>query len=158
MNYQKQLPKIKVVLDIEGFNQLVELLSRYEEESRLDKESLKRKDQELVLKNAIIESQQEKNQELKAKLRVFEEKEETRKKRKDKIKRITFFSFNILWKIAIIVLITVGAILIEKKYQTNFLPIVCVVVDLLLLIGTAWATIKKDLTKYFPKDPKEKDD
>ena len=135
-----------------------ELLSRYEEESRLDKESLKRKDQELVLKNAIIESQQEKNQELEAKLRVFEEKEETREKRKDKIKRITLFSFNILWKIAIIVLITVGAILIEKKYQTNFLPIVCGVVDLLLLIGTAWATIKKDLTKYFPKDPKEKDD
>ena len=31
MNYQKQLPKIKVVLDIESFNQLVELLSRYEE-------------------------------------------------------------------------------------------------------------------------------
>ena len=26
MNYQKQLPKIKVVLDIESFNQLVELL------------------------------------------------------------------------------------------------------------------------------------
>ena len=135
-----------------------ELLSRYEEESRLDKESLKRKDQELVLKNAIIESQQEKNQELEAKLRVFEEKEEKRKKRKDKIKRITLFSFNILWKIAIITLITVGAILIEKKYQTNFLPIVCVVVDLLLLIGAAWATFKKDLTKYFPKDPKEKDD
>ena len=30
MNYQKQLPKIKVVLDIESFNQLVELLGRYE--------------------------------------------------------------------------------------------------------------------------------
>lgn len=135
-----------------------EILSRYEEESRFDKESLKRKDQELILKNAIIESQQEENQKLQSKLKVLEKKEEQRKNRKNKIKRITLFSFSLLWKIAIIGLITAVIVYLEKKYRTDILPIICLVIDMLLLGGTVWTTIKKDVNKYFPKDKKSKSD
>ena len=135
-----------------------EILSRYEEESRFDKESLKRKDQELILKNAIIESQQEENQKLQSKLKVLEKKEEQRKNRKNKIKRITLFSFSLLWKIAIIGLITAVIVYLEKKYRTDSLPIICLVIDMLLLGGTVWTTIKKDVNKYFPKDKKSKSD
>lgn len=135
-----------------------EILSRYEEESRFDKESLKRKDQELILKNAIIESQQEENQKLQSKLKVLEKKEEQRKNRKNKIKRITLFSFSLLWKIAIIGLITAVIVYLEKKYRTDILPIICLVIDMLLLGGTVWTTIKKDVNKYFPKDQKSKSD
>lgn len=129
-----------------------EILSRYEEESRLDKESIKRKEQEIILKNAVIASQKEENEELKSKLSIFEAKEEKKKNRRKKAKRFLLFGGSLLWKIGIIALITAPIIYFQVKYKTDFLPIICIVVDVLLLAGSVWATIKKDANKYFPKD------
>lgn len=141
----------------------IEYLSRFEEEVKSNKSALKEKElelkrikeqneQQLVEKNntiakneLLIEKQNNEKNALKSELAKYKNKEEKRK-------RILCFALSVLWKVAIIAIITGIAFLIEKKVDSNIPIYVISAVDFVALALTFWKTFKKDIHKYFPKD------
>ena len=65
------------------------------------------------------------------------------------MKKIALFAWSILWKVLVIVGITVLAFLIEKKVDSNIPLYVGAVIDIGCIFYTVLTAIKKDFKKHF---------
>ena len=70
-------------------------------------------------------------------------------KKREKRKCVFLFILSILGKILVIALITIFAVFLEKKYESNIPAYVCATIDLITLITFIVSTIKNSKGKYF---------
>ncbi|MGI6122021.1 MAG: hypothetical protein ACOYH0_07040 [Saccharofermentanales bacterium] len=149
-----------------------EFLSRFEEEVLSNKTALEEKEkliQTLESQNQQIITEKdnviaEKDQILHEKDQMLHEKEKHRKSlekelekyrlKKEQRKKILLFIWGIIWKLLIVVFVTVIAINICKKMDSGMttITIVCAVIDVLGILAIVWTTVKNEKGKYFPKD------
>ncbi|MEE1329570.1 MAG: hypothetical protein UHS47_13620, partial [Oscillospiraceae bacterium] len=110
------------------------------------------KDDTIAQKDRKIQETENENKDLAAELAIYRQKEAEEKKRKEMCIRILKFAGNILWKIAVIALIAWIGIYCEKKFESDVPLYICAAVDTVGLFASGWVTLKKDITKYFPKE------
>lgn len=144
-----------------------EYLSRFEEEvkenkaliekkdrvirdiTEQSKAEIKEKDEIIAERERTIETEREEKLAMAAELDAYHKKDEQAKKRKLFIKKVALFSWSILWKILVIAGITVVAVLIENKVDSNIPLYVGAVIDIGCIIYTVWSAIQKDFKKHF---------
>ncbi len=147
-----------------------EFLSRFEEEVLSNKNALEEKDKliktlehsnkqmieekdtVIAQKDQLLLEKSEQNKNLEAELEKYHLQEEKKAAKKEKAKQIFRLIWSILWKVLIVAVVTVVAIFICKKNNSEMTSTVCSVVDVIGFIAIAWTTIKNDIGKYFPKD------
>lgn len=115
-------------------------------------QQLQIKDDTIAQKDRKIQETENENKDLTAELAMYRQKEAAEKKRKEKRVQILKLVGSVLWKIAIIALITGIGICCEKKSDSNFIIYILAAVDIIGLGVTGWVTLKKDIAKYFPKE------
>ncbi len=143
-----------------------EYLSRYEEEAKSNKKALEEKeielekikehnkqeiqerDDALAKKDEEILRRSEETAKISDELQRYKQKERERAAKIQKAKNIALFSWNIFWKLAIIVIVVLIAIYLENKLQSKIPSLVCAVIDLAVSAGSIYTIIKKDLKKY----------
>ena len=144
-----------------------EYLSRFEEQYKNTQEALKAKEELIASikeesaqiiseKDATIESQNEnlkkkddENAILQEQLNEYKRREEEIQRKKNKRKNILLFAWNIIWKLSIIAVIAVTAIILEKKYNCHVFSIIVAIIDVIGAIASIILIFKKDKEKYF---------
>lgn len=109
---------------------------------------MKVKEQEVNEANRIAEEEKNKNKELKEKLTFFEEKEIRNEEKRKKRKNIILFSIKTIVRFVVIIIILLVAVAFFKS-DSNVLAIICAILDILAIISSSYAIIKKDIIKYF---------
>lgn len=144
-----------------------EFICRFEEEVILNKATLEErelkiqkmeenqiiqlveKDKEIAQKDQIIYKQNEENMSLVSELQKYKEKEEERRRRKELLKKSIRLGLCIIWKIMIIVVVTVLVYALEQKFNNNIPKHIYAIVDSIGVLGVCWVAIKKDYSKIF---------
>lgn len=147
-----------------------EFISRFEEEVKQNKHALEEKEHEIQVvrdeserkikerEDTITRQDQElkkaekENRALATLIAEYQKKEEIKERQRKIIKQVVRFSFSILWKLAIIAVITVVAFYCEKKFNSTLPLYICAAVDLVALSATGWCAVKKDFRKHFPRE------
>ena len=148
-------------------------ISRYEEQAKMNKaqveekdqiikeitedneKKLKRRDEEIAKKDFELQKKDEENRVLSEQLVSLQKEKRAQEKRKEKNKRIRSFCVGLLWKLALVAVLTIIAVFVTKKYGAEIPSYVYGAVDLIALIIAAGTTIKKDYKKRFPSKKNE---
>lgn len=143
-----------------------EYLSRYEELFNNSQNALKEKEalvetirteavKEMFEKDATIASQEnvikekdDENTMLRNELDVYHRKESDFAKKKERRKNIWRFVWSIIWKVALIAMITSAVVVCEKIFNITIPVYVYAVVDVIGLIAVFLRILKKDKEKY----------
>jgi hypothetical protein len=147
-----------------------EYLNRYEEQFKNNQNALREKvqiiksleadtkktiserDATIASQQGLIKKKDDENSQLRDQLREYQYKEEARVRKKELCKNVAKFAWSLIWKSAIIAIITVIVIVCEKKFNFTIPPLVYTVVDALGLILILWKDTKKVACKIFSKN------
>lgn len=136
-----------------------EYLSRFEEEMNSNRSALREKDEKLAQKDKIIQTQfkekqilEQDKESLRSELAIYHERDRRKEEKKSKRKKIIRFLFSILWKIAVIGILTAIAVVLEIKLNSNIPLYICAAIDLIGIVATIVVAIKRDYFRIFSKD------
>lgn len=132
-----------------------EYLSRYEEQVKKDQKALKEKDEKIAAQVKEINDSSEENALLRDELNRYREQEEEALRKKMYRRNIFLFVWSIVWKIGILVGLTVLANFLKQKYSLEILSTLSNVINIGGVIYTLWSALKKDKEKYL-KNSSEK--
>lgn len=169
-------PKLPEELQGEDIDEIMdfspEYLSRYEEQFKINQNSLREKeelietlkadtqkrisekDATIASQEGIISAQEHENETLRSQLAGYQKRELAAQKKKERRKNIWRFVWSIAWKVLVLAALTAVAVFLESKYNSKIPMYISTVVNAVGLIYTLWCSFKKDKDKYLS----EKDD
>lgn len=103
-----------------------------------------------ISKDAIIQGKNDENAKMSKELERYHLKEAEENRQRQRRTNILKFLWSLLWKVGLIVVVTVGGVLLENKYQSKIPLYIGSAVGILGTILTAWTAFKSDKEKYFP--------
>lgn len=107
------------------------------------------KDEIIAEKDLTIETQREQNLAMAAELEIYHKKDQKSKRRKALAKKIILFVWSIVWKLLIIAGITVLAVYLKGKFDSDIPMYVCYAIDIISIALTAWKAFEIDFKKHF---------